>query len=186
MKTTIKRFVKKLNRIYDKFWDIRLGVDTQGIHPSSGTTKFDDSVECSPTSYRLLHKTMKKLSFKNPEAEIFVDYGCGKGRIICMFAQSGFKRIYGVEVSPVWAELAIHNVKKMRRRSTQDIRIITEDAVNFDCSEGTVFYFFNPFGEDTFREVYRGFTIRFRLTGGAYISSITIRCVNMFLIAQPG
>ena len=82
-----------------------------------------------------------------------MDYGCGKGRAVCLFAQKPFKKIYGVEVSPIWAEYANANVIRLGGCRADCIKIVNEDAVKFDPEEGTIFYFFNPFGARTFREV---------------------------------
>lgn len=142
-----------LNTLFDTYWDSKLGINTRGISPSAASTQFDDNVECNPTGYRLLRKVLNRLPLDRVESEVLVDYGCGKGRAVCVFAQMPFKKVIGVEVSPVWAAHSRENVDRLRGRKAKQIEIVIEDAVNFDPCEGTIFYFFNPFGERTFKNV---------------------------------
>ena len=144
---------KKLNHLYDWLFDTRLGVNTAGKHPSGYSSKHNDNVECNPTSYRLLRKIFRYLDIKQSDNEVFVDYGCGKGRVVCFAAQYPFKSVNGVEISPIWSNIAETNVKNLRAKICTEVKISTQDAIGYDCSQGTVYYFFNPFGENTFREV---------------------------------
>ena len=157
----IKSLIKKiavfakgsLNNLFDRYWDNKLGIKTQGIHPSAADSEFGDNVECNPTGYRLLLKVLHSLPKEKIDSEVFVDYGCGKGRVICLFAQKPFRKIIGVEVSQTWADHSSHNVSSLRINRANEVKIVKEDAVNFDPIEGTVFYFFNPFGAGTFKMV---------------------------------
>lgn len=142
-----------INLLYDWLFDLRLGIKTAGVHPSGFNTKHNDNVQCKPTTYRLLQKVFRYLKIEKPDNEIFVDFGSGKGRTVCFAAQYPFRSVYGVEISPEWADMTRTNINNLRTRFVQDVKIYNEDAAEFDCSTGTVYYFFNPFGEKTFREV---------------------------------
>jgi precorrin-6B methylase 2 len=90
-------------------------------------------------------------SYVGPE-DVFVDLGCGKGRVIIFLAKRcRAKRILGVEIVPELAQIAEKNIGKSRLLSP--VQIIEGDASQIDLSDGTVFYLFNPFGQETLRRV---------------------------------
>jgi SAM-dependent methyltransferase len=86
----------------------------------------------------------------------FVDFGCGKGRILLLASNYPFKEITGVEFSPELAGVAERNVSIYRsaEQHCQAIRVVTGDAAEFAIPEGPlVCYFYNPFGENVMRKV---------------------------------
>lgn len=139
------------NTIYDWYWDSMLGTKTGGVHPSESPSDFNDNVECNPTPYRILNKVFSNMSIN--EDDTLVDYGCGKGRCVCFAAQYPFDKIYGIEISEHLASIAAANVEHLRRKRARRIEIVNMGATEFDCAEGTLFYFFNPFGRMTFSAV---------------------------------
>ena len=40
------------------------------------------------------------------DRDVFVEFGCGKGRVVHQAARRPFRRVVGVEISPVLAEAA--------------------------------------------------------------------------------
>lgn len=143
------KFIKNsLIMIYDYFWDLRLGIRTGGIYPSDTPGIFNDNAECNPTNYKILNKVFRSLDIK--DNDVLVDYGCGKGRVICFGSQFLFKKIYGIEISEKWARIARSNVNK---KQLNNVYILNIDAIDFDSSDCTVYYFFNPFGEKTLQYV---------------------------------
>lgn len=84
----------------------------------------------------------------------FVDLGSGKGRVLLMAAQYGFKRIVGVEYMPEWHRSAEENLRKYvqycaaENRPVQYIESLCMDARDFQFPSGPlVIYMFNPFPE---------------------------------------
>jgi SAM-dependent methyltransferase len=84
----------------------------------------------------------------------FVDLGSGKGRVLLMAAQYGFKRIIGIEFMPEWHRVAQENIRKFTSaaaagsRPLPPIETICMDARDFDFPPGPlVVYLFNPFPE---------------------------------------
>ncbi len=143
------KFIKtSLIMLYDYFWDLKLGIRTCGIHPSDTPGIFNDNVECSPTNYIILKKVFPSLDIK--DSDVLVDYGCGKGRVICFGSQFPFKKIYGIEISEKWARIAKSNVN---RKQLDNVNVLNMNAIDFDSSDCTVYYFFNPFGKKTFQYV---------------------------------
>jgi SAM-dependent methyltransferase len=80
----------------------------------------------------------------------FVDLGSGKGRVLLMAAQYGFKKIFGVEYMPEWHHVAEENIRKFVAEHKIDaaIQTLCMDARDFDFPAGPlVVYLFNPFPE---------------------------------------
>ena len=80
----------------------------------------------------------------------FVDLGSGKGRVLLMAAQYGFKKIIGVEYMPEWHHVAEENIRKFVAEHKIDaaIQTLCMDARDFDFPAGPlVVYLFNPFPE---------------------------------------
>lgn len=88
--------------------------------------------------------------------DVFVDFGCGKGRSLLIASAFCFKRIIGVDFSPRLCEIARLNAGAYTRdkRDLPSIHIVEADASVFPIDDDcTVFYFFNPFDEIVMRPV---------------------------------
>jgi len=76
--------------------------------------------------------------------DVLVDVGCGKGRVINYWLSRGYQnKMIGLELDPA---VAAQTVRQFARR--EQVRIIAGDAVDNMPSEGTIFYFYNPFEWD--------------------------------------
>jgi SAM-dependent methyltransferase len=122
----------------DRLWDGMLGIDTGG----------DD---CRPTAYHVLRRIFANLPLAPDDC--FMDIGCGRGRVLCLAARLPIARAVGVEITPRHAEAAQRNLKRLRGRKAAAFGVTQGSAADFDYSGGTVFYMYNPFGGDLFRQV---------------------------------
>lgn len=69
----------------------------------------------------------------------FIDLGCGKGRVLIMAREVGFRRVVGVEFSAVLADIA--------RKQCHFAEVITEDAAEYVFpKERLCVFMYNPFG----------------------------------------
>lgn len=79
------------------------------------------------------------------ENDIFVDVGCGVGKVLSMLNTHSKLTIIGVEIDPIVAAFARDRVKDM-----DNVRVITGNIL--DCKSeimlATVFYLFNPFNSN--------------------------------------
>jgi hypothetical protein len=95
---------------------------------------------------------------------VFVDVGSGKGRVVNWFlAHYPGQRIYGIELDP---EICARAARRLRRHS--NVTFLCGDATELLPADGTLFYLFNPFGED----VLRRFADAFLATGDGRPRSI--------------
>lgn len=137
-------------RMHDLFWDIRLNIiSTCRRVKKKGIISYNQ--DCVPTPYFLLLRIMKKISIK--ETDVFADYGCGAGRVVCFAARFPFKKVYGIELYSDIAAVAKRNSQRLRKPKASIEIIGGCDVLDFDCRDVTYFFFFNPFGEVTIRGV---------------------------------
>ena len=98
------------------------------------------------TRVRHFKRLMKLIEF--PPDSVFVDIGCGKGRILVMASEYSFKRVVGVEICKDLCKTARANIRQLEARSGKklNIQIIESDIQNFQMQDDeNVFYLFNPF-----------------------------------------
>ena len=80
-------------------------------------------------------------------ADVFIDFGCGKGRVVLQAATYPFGKVIGVELSGALCEIARRNVEQSRSRFVcRDVQIIESDVLEYEIPDDlTVAYFYNPF-----------------------------------------
>jgi len=89
-------------------------------------------------------------------SDVFVEFGCGKGRIVLDAAHRyRFRTVVGVDLSSeltaVARELVDQQGHKLR---CPDVRLVTQDATEFAIPDDmTHAYMFNPFNGSTFARV---------------------------------
>lgn len=126
------------NAANDGMWERVLGIETSGK-------------DCEPTTYRVLFRLFSAINFQ-PD-DVLVDYGCGRGRVMCIAARMNLARVTGVEINPDSAAWAKRNLENLRGRKVRDWSVYAGSAEDFDCGGGSVFYFYNPFGGELFSSV---------------------------------
>ena len=96
-----------------------------------------------------------------PREGVFVDVGCGKGRILLLAAEHGFDQVVGLEISPSLCEIAERNVAVFRENTptASSIEVVCTNILDYqmDGSE-TVFFLYSPFDQpvtETFLEMIR-------------------------------
>jgi predicted RNA methylase len=79
--------------------------------------------------------------------DVFLDLGCGKGRVVLQAARYPFRRVMGVELSPVLRDVAAANVEARRAHlRCRDVELVVADAASFVIPDDvTVIYLYNPF-----------------------------------------
>ena len=128
-------------------WEYRLGINTRGALPS---TVVSDAVPYSTVPYCMIMKILRQLALE--PSDVFVDIGCGKGRVLCCASRFRIRQIIGVEIDKDLCATAQRNAQRVRgRRSPVSITHVA--AQEFDYRAGTVYYLFCPFGAATLAQV---------------------------------
>jgi SAM-dependent methyltransferase len=113
-------------------------------------SKYNDGLGYSAPDYANIFKLAKIL--RPGMEDVFYDVGCGRGRVLCVMATYGMAKVVGVELVQELCVQARLNAASLRGCRTA-IELRCGDACHVDLSEGTIYFFYNPFGPSTFREV---------------------------------
>jgi SAM-dependent methyltransferase len=82
--------------------------------------------------------------------DVFVDYGCGRGRLLIVALDHRFRRVVGIELLPTLVADARRNVARFGERC----EVIEGDAAALPLpDDATVLYMFNAFGDDVLADV---------------------------------
>jgi len=135
-------------------FDLLHGTDTAGtvalrdLSIDSPNVRFGQA--CQSTHPEALLDTLRFIGddFSN---YTFIDLGCGKGRMVLMASQFGFRQAIGVEFAPELVEIARTNILKM---GLCNAFIICGDAADFTFPVGDlVVFLYNPFLTEVMRTV---------------------------------
>lgn len=140
-------------RIIDRLGDHYYGIETvtaDHMPTAEEESEWGDNYVNGPVSYWIINEAIS--AGKLGPGDTFVDVGCGDGRVVCLAARRRLRKCVGIELSSRFAENARVNAAVMRGRLSP-IEIKVGDAVHMDYSEGTCFFFGNPFGPSTMRAV---------------------------------
>jgi SAM-dependent methyltransferase len=135
-------------------FDQQYGTDTAGIVPlwklslESPNAIFGIKYQAS---YEQEIRDAVSLLPVDPREYTFVDFGCGKGRVLLVAANLGFREVIGVEFAHELADIAKKNLAIMR---VANAVIVEGDAANYRLNcDNAVIYFYNPFGEEVMAKV---------------------------------
>lgn len=140
------RVASAWNRSADWLIERRLNIHT------TGRTDVDvvDAVPYSTFAYWAIERVLDGLALSS--GDVFVDLGCGKGRVVCAAARRSLGKCVGVDVDANLCEAARANAARMRARIAP-IEIINLPAQEFDYTQCTALFLFNPFGPGTLTAV---------------------------------
>jgi len=152
-------FFKAIGNARCRAWDLKHGVDTCGEIPLLDL-KFESEHKTPGLEYQSHHPELIRAAIGSLgvryEDFSFVDYGCGKGRVLLVAAEFPFRKIIGLEFAPQLAERARENLKTYRAKNLKctDMQVVTADATEYElAAEPQVLYFYSPFAPDVLNQV---------------------------------
>jgi cyclopropane fatty-acyl-phospholipid synthase-like methyltransferase len=134
------------DRLNNLVWEYRLGIATRGIVP----TDHPDSVHYGTMGYRTVERVLGHLDLGS--SDVFVDIGCGKGRVLCCAARHPVRKVLGVDISADLVREARANAERLRGRKAP-VEVANLPAQEFDYSDVTALFMFDPFGAATLAPV---------------------------------
>lgn len=140
-----------LRRTVEALLDRRWGIETAGRAglgehgPQSGENRGYE-----PSGWLDLQRILGRVDV-GPE-DVFLDLGCGKGRVLLEAARRPFRRVIGVELSEQFSVAARRNLANRRSRlRCGDVEVVTTDVRDYRIPDDvTVVYVFNAFTGATF------------------------------------
>jgi len=141
----------------DWFFDFRFGVQTSRVVEvcQLDISEEDKShaVRYKPTRVRYFRKLLQQ--YPLPASTVFVDVGCGRGRVVLLAAMQGFKKTIGLELSPKLAAGAAQNLAFYRKRNPRigEATIFCTNVLEHDFNnDETVFFLFWPFDREVTKQ----------------------------------
>jgi SAM-dependent methyltransferase len=146
------RLEAALARLADRAFDY--GLDTAG-DSREPEHAHRDRVPYVASPWHVLPRALHVVGVS--EADTFVDFGCGKGRIVHQAARRPFRRVIGLEVSPALADVARANLAARRcQHRSGSVEIVVSDAAGYEVPDDvTIGYLFAPFEGETFDALLR-------------------------------
>jgi SAM-dependent methyltransferase len=133
----------------EAYGDFRLGVDTSASDAwGPEAYRGINGHHYVPLQYALLRSLLRDIrrGRRDVRADVFLDFGSGKGRVVLAAARYPFKRVLGVEIVESLNEIARGNIAIARRRLRAPVEVVTTDATKLDVPDDvTVIYLYNPF-----------------------------------------
>jgi SAM-dependent methyltransferase len=141
-------------RAFDYFcenqvFDLLRGTDTASWAPKveyqQSTVDVEHGVRYEPAFTNAVREDLRRLArLSDPSKATFYDLGCGKGKILALASETGFKRLVGVEHHPGLCNIARRNLVKLRVAAD----VVCCSAGDYsDYAGDSVIYLYNPFDE---------------------------------------
>jgi len=89
---------------------------------------------------------------------VLLDLGSGKGKVLLVAAQCGFREVHGVEWSGLMCDVANRNIAAFRRKtgSSTVFKVFHSDVVDYPIKDSEdVFYLYQPFEDAILAQVIR-------------------------------
>lgn len=141
------------DRLADAVLERRMGIRSRGLVPIESLLEhWRDCHDYFPTSIRAFSRALAELQIS--ERDVFVDYGCGMGRVLVLAAGAPFSQLIGVEVSADLLRCAERNVQAALGAHHGRVLLVHCDAREYRLPDtATVLYFYNPFHGEILRSV---------------------------------
>jgi SAM-dependent methyltransferase len=152
----------------DAAFDRHHGTDTAGVREISSlrlhSVNARFAVRYQPTASDVFDSTIAALKAFEPDLRqfVFVDFGCGKGKLLLLASLLPFREVIGVELSAELVAIAQRNIETWcsQKALLKTIRVVHADAADFPPPpEPVVSFFYNPFGRPVMEKVLANLTM---------------------------
>lgn len=128
--------------------DKLLNVETEGYQKVGNPLGY---AQYDATPYEMLIKMIEMYPFSKNDC--FVDFGCGKGRVVCFAANNGCKNVIGIEFNKSLYKTLLKNLDEVK--NSEHIRVFNQKAETWKIEpELNKCFFYNPFYLKYFIKVY--------------------------------
>jgi cyclopropane fatty-acyl-phospholipid synthase-like methyltransferase len=139
------------NVFYDHMYDRKFGIETMDfVCYTDDLSANKDASWYEPTPYRKLERIFASIPMA--QNDIFIDLGCGKGRVLLLVSTKKIEKAIGVELHSGLVNAAEENLKNLKVPH-EPVEIIQIDCAQYKFSNETIIFMYNPFGSGTTVEV---------------------------------
>ena len=129
---------------YEWFREKTLGITTGSRYDPYGPIGDEQRRPYEPLCYACIDAAFRRVT--PDDQAVFLDYGCGRGRIVAVAATHPFGKVIGVELDSQLCAAARFNLQRVRGRRCQVWEIVESDAAEFSVPDDvSVVFLFNPF-----------------------------------------
>ncbi len=110
----------------------------------------DETVFYSPAPYLFLRESFNFIR-KEISGKIFIDAGCGAGRVLVHAMDYPFGKIFGVDMSKYLTDIAEDNAARYRKfkKNAPEVEIVQSDILKFTIPDKPlVLFLFDPFNDE--------------------------------------
>lgn len=145
--------------VLDPWQDSRLAINAAGQH-RPGELSLEGRNAPHATEYFgspswVVDRALDALKL-DPSRFVFVDFGCGKGRVLLRAATRSFRRVEGIELSRPMYEIALENIDHAKTAGLVRSPVVVHhsDVAAYALpEEPLVLYMFNSFGAVVLRQL---------------------------------
>ena len=149
-----------LCRLCDPLFDLKYGTETGTLssldHLTLESLNKPRGRPYEPSRVLQLRKMFRIVQEMLPADRVVLDFGCGKGRVLLLGAESDFRAARGVEFAEELCAIARKNVAAFQARTgtKAEFQIIKSDVTQYPVQpDENVFFLFNPFDTVIFEKV---------------------------------
>ena len=143
---------------FDLLHGMRSGHQVARTKLATGSPNQRYSSAYQPTFASAFRRVLRRVAVARDG--VFVDIGCGKGRILMLARRAGFQRTRGIEFSGILCRLARRNV---RNKGLDGVAVIHQDATVYQYQDDEmVYYLFNPFTVEVLEPVVQAMMLSLR------------------------
>ena len=156
---SVQRALSSIQTSLDSRFDKTHGTDTSGVialkdlEITSGNV--EEGIWYEPMSVNIFRQIMDNLAL-DVDRYTFIDFGSGKGRVLLLASDYGFRKVTGIEFAPELHEIAAQNVAILEREAARSdgIETICMDATEFVIPNvPVVLFLYSPFMGRVMEEV---------------------------------
>lgn len=141
------------DRLRDRRSDRLFGISSSAAHTSDSALTSPEFVHYQAVSYRDMREILNNLAIS--QHDVFLDFGCGSGRAVCLAATYPFATVIGVDISKSLCEFARRNIQTVQHKlRSLNVQVVHANAAEYEIPANvSVIFFFNPFTGHTMEEV---------------------------------
>jgi SAM-dependent methyltransferase len=147
-------YLKIYALISDPWFDKKYGTETQTEielnYLTINSVNIKNGERYQATKVIFLKKLLNHIKPIIPDSPVLVDLGCGKGRVLLVASEFGFREVRGVEFAHELCVTAKDNIVtyKTRKKTDTVFRVIESDAALYKIlKDENVFFIFNSFDD---------------------------------------
>jgi 16S rRNA G966 N2-methylase RsmD len=153
-------FIRVINLITDYWFDFRFNLNTCSMAElkklTIDSTNLENGFMYMPAKVIPLRRAFNYIQPMLAPDSVLVDFGSGKGRVLLIAMESGFKEVHGIEFAHELCVIAKKNlaIYKDKNRLSAVYKVVETDATKYVITpDENVFFMFNPFNEIVLNKV---------------------------------